>query len=173
MSYQWPDGTTVEHFSPLEFDHPDLMDMGFVADLSDLRAKCGFAIKVTDDARVDADMARLYGDVSKWPDSAHLYHAAGQYAKSASGRLMVPVIGGTDLPEYLVRAVDVKPAGVATAEEREEKELEIIYRACRFWKQGRWPHFQLEVATRHLHIDDYDWDGRVARRPNVFPGVSK
>jgi len=154
VPFEWPDGSELEYFSPLEFDHPELMDMSFMRDLDRLRMRCGFAITITDDARLPHDMARLYG--SNWPDSAHLYQPASD-----------------DHPEYLVRAVDLKPASAQTKAEREAKEMEIAYQALTFWKEDRWPAFQLEVATRHLHLDDYVWPGRRATRPNIFPGVSK
>ena len=156
MSYLWPQGAEIEFFSPLEFDHPELMDMLFVSDLARLRMRCGVAITITDDARLPHDMERLYGPRERWPDSAHLYKPDSH-----------------EHGEYLVRAVDCKPASAATKQEREEKEMEMAYQALTFWKEGRWEQCQLEVATRHLHFDDYTWMGRTATRPNIFPGVSK
>ena len=158
MSYRWPSqDVNLRNFSPAEFDRPELMDGTFLIDLDDLRSLCGFGLRITDDARNDVDMARLYGpDPSRHPDSAHVYHAE-QPA----------------LAEYLVRCVDFKPAGAASFEEREEKELIIVHRVIQFHLDGRWPFLGLEIATRHLHADDYDWEGRSARRPTIFAGVSK
>ncbi len=161
MSYRWPNqDVNLRNFSPAEFDRPELMDGLFLTDLDDLRSLCGFALRITDDARNNVDMARIYGDEhAKWPDSAHLWH---------------PERTGPDgLPEYLVRAVDLKPAGAQTFEEREEKELTLVHHAIGFHLDGRWKNIGLELATRHIHLDDFVWDGRRARRPTIFPGVSR
>jgi hypothetical protein len=158
MSYRWPkQDVNLRHFSPAEFDRPELMDGLWLIDLDDYRSACDFGLRVTDDARNDADMTRLYGaDASTHPDSAHLYHPEG-----------------INLPEYLVRCADLKPSAVGSLEEREHKELIMVHHAIQFYIDGRWPCFMLELATRHIHIDDYQWKGRRARRPNIFPGVSR
>ena len=72
MSYRWPvQDVTLRNFSPAEFDRPELMDGLWLIDLDDYRSACGFGIKITDDARNNVDMSRLYGfDDEKWPDSA-------------------------------------------------------------------------------------------------------
>ena len=70
MRYQWPDGTEIRFFSPLEFDLPHLMDIAFIQDLSDLRLECGFAMKITSSVRLDHDMERIYGRAfAECPDS--------------------------------------------------------------------------------------------------------
>ena len=178
MSYTWPDGTEIEFFSPAEFDYPHLMDMGFVGDLSVLRMRCGFGIKPTNTVRLLHDMERIYkGPIETWPDSAHLYRKAGFYKLSESGRLMVACDAddpeAREFPEYKVRCADVKPASAATKQELEEKEMMIAFQMLRFWDEGRWPMHQYELATKHQHGDDYTWPGRVATRPNIFPGVSR
>ena len=158
MSYRWPaQDVNLRHFSPVEFDLPHFMDGLFLIDLDDLRSLCGFGVRITDDARSRVDMARLYGPkTAKWPDSAHLYKPE-QPERS----------------EYLVRCVDLKPAAAITFEEREDKELTLVYRATQFYHEGRWPCLGLEIATAHLHFDDYNWSHRTARRPTIFPGVSR
>jgi len=158
MSYRWPtQDVNLRHFSPAEFDLPHLMCGLFLLDLDELRALCGFGIRITDDARSRVDMARIYGpDAAGWPDSAHLYKA------EQPGR-----------SEYLVRCVDLKPAAAVTFEEREHRELILVNRATGFYESGRWPCFGFELATRHIHFDDYTWRHRTARRPTIFPGVSR
>ena len=167
MSYRWPhQDVNLRNFSPAEFDRPELMDGTFLIDLDDLRSLCGFGLRITDDARNRVDMARIYGgDDSRWPDSAHLYHAERPPPRQPG----LPLARA----EYLVRAVDLKPAGASTFEEREEKELILIHHAIQFYIDGRWPSIGVELATRHIHLDDYVWLGRRARRPTIFPGVSK
>jgi len=148
----FPEGLELEFFSPIEFDHPDWMDPAFLVDLDELRRQCGFPIRITDDARNEVEMARLYGpDRNTWPDSAHVYRP---------GR-------------YLVRCVDMKPAAAVTFEERERKEIILVNRATAFYESGRWPCFGIIIETRHFHFDDYNWPGRRARRPLLSIGVSK
>ncbi len=158
MSYHWPvQDVNLRHFSPVEFDRPELMCGLFLIDFDDLRSECGFPLRITDDARDRVDMTRLYGPNSaRWPDSAHLY-------RTESG----------EMPEYLVRCLDFKPAGGLSFAEREHRELIVVHRGISFYESGRWPCFGFELATAHIHFDDYFWKGRTARRPTIFPGVSK
>lgn len=145
MSYEWPShGITLEYFSESEFDHPELMDVTFLRDLDTLRMRCGFALKIHDDARTSAEHDALYASSSSKPtDSAHLY-----------------------MFDYPVRAVDIAPA-----EPTEERQLRLTYEILRFWHEGRWPHLGLGCETAHWHIDDTP--RLAARRPAYWVDVSK
>ena len=60
MSYDWPQDFASEFFSPKEFDHPTLMDPSFIRDLDTLRMRCGFPVRVNDDARSQEEHEYLY-----------------------------------------------------------------------------------------------------------------
>ena len=93
--HQWgprDTGFTLKHFGPSEFKYPTLMDEGFLKDLDDLREGCGFPLTITDSARTQQDLERIYArEIARgesYPtDSAHLFTEGNP-----------------------VRAVDLKPA---------------------------------------------------------------
>jgi hypothetical protein len=157
MAYKWPRGFELEYFSPGEFDHPELMDPLFLADLDRLREACGFALTITDDARDQADLDRIYArEIAKgvpYPrDSAHLYLEGGP----------------------LVRAVDLKPgtprAGDGSTLTLEERELELTHQILKFWGTG-WEHLGLGIESAHWHIDDTP--RLEAKRPAFWVAVSR
>lgn len=149
MSYRWePQGIDLEHFSPKEFDRPELMDGGFLKELDTVRMRCGFPLRVTDDARNQEDLERIYAaEIAMGKDypkeSAHLYKRGPIQAN----RDAVPV-----------RAVDIKPAppkaddGCALT--YPERCLELDYQILRMWKEGKWKHLGLGYETAHNHVDD-------------------
>jgi len=149
VSYDWvAQGVTLEHFAPGEFDHPELMDGAFLKDLDTLRMRCGFPLKVTDDARTEEDLERIYSAEialgKPYPkDSAHLY---------VKGAVQL------DKQSTPVRAVDIKPAppkpGDGSQLSYTERWLELDYQILRMWKEGRWKHLGLGYETAHNHVDD-------------------
>ena len=157
MAHDWPQGFSLQFFSPSEFDRPELMDPTFLQDLDRLRMRCGFPLKVTDDARNQEDLNRIYArEIAKgqdYPrDSAHLHTG-----------------------DTLVRAVDVKPAIPRSNDgsdlSLEERELELSYEILRLWKDGKWPKLGLGIETGHWHIDDTP---RLAgKRPAFWVSVSR
>ena len=119
MAYDWPAGFTLEFFGPSEFDHPDLMDPTFLQDLDRLRMRCGFPLKITDDARNQQDLNRIYArEIAK-----------GQSYPTTSSHLHVD--------NTLVRSVDLKPAvprvGDGSDLPLEERELELTYQVLQLW----------------------------------------
>ena len=119
MPYDWPHGFSLEFFSPSEFDHPELMDQLFLKDLDRLRMRCGFPLKINDDARTQEDLERIYAkEIAK-----------GQsYPKTSSHlHLTSPV-----------RAVDIEPSiphpGDGSELTLEERELELSYQILLMWK---------------------------------------
>lgn len=155
MAYEWTDqGITLEHFSPSEFDRPNLMDPSFLRDLDTLRMRCGFGLKINDDARNDDDLKRIYArEIAKgqsYPkDSAHLYKE-----------------------EAKVRAADLEPIpGTGNGMTLEEMELRLTYEILRMWKEGKWPHLGLGIETAHWHVDDTPRLG--AKRPAFWVAVSR
>jgi len=157
VAHDWPQGFSLQFFSPSEFDRPELMDPTFLQDLDRLRMRCGFPLKVTDDARNQEDLNRIYArEIAKgqdYPrDSAHLHTG-----------------------DTLVRAVDVKPAIPRSNDgsdlSLEERELELSYEILRLWKDGKWPKLGLGIETGHWHIDDTP---RLAgKRPAFWVSVSR
>ena len=156
MPYDWPHGFSLEFFSPSEFDHPELMDQLFLKDLDRLRMRCGFPLKINDDARTQEDLERIYAkEIAK-----------GQsYPKTSSHlHLTSPV-----------RAVDIEPSiphpGDGSELTLEERELELSYQILLMWKQGKWAHLGLGMETGHWHIDDTP---RLAeKRPAFWEAVSR
>ena len=156
MPYDWPHGFSLEFFSPSEFDHPELMDQLFLKDLDRLRMRCGFPLKINDDARTQEDLERIYAkEIAK-----------GQsYPKTSSHlHLTSPV-----------RAVDIEPSiphpGDGSELTLEERELEQSYQILLMWKQGKWAHLGLGMETGHWHIDDTP---RLAeKRPAFWVAVSR
>ncbi len=134
MPYKWtnPD-VTLQFFSEREFKHASLMDPDFLKDLDTLRMRCGFGLTITNDARSQKDLERIYAEeIAKgipYPtDSAHLY-----------------------IPPTLVRAVDLKPT---VAPDLESRQLELTFQILRMRDEGTWEHLGLGIETAHWHIDD-------------------
>lgn len=157
MSYVWEkQGVTLEHFSPKEFDRPDLMDAGFLRDLDTLRMRCGFPLTVNDDARNEEDLHRIYRrEIAKGlpvPDSAHLFK-----------------------DDIDVRSVDIEPSiprpGDGSDLSLEERELTLTYEILRMWKEGRWKSLGLGIETGHWHVDDTPRLG--PKRPAFWVAVSR
>lgn len=150
MPYTWSDPEVVlQFFAEREFTHPELMDPDFLGDLDKLRMRCGFPLTITNDARSQQDLERIYAEeIAKgqpYPtDSAHLYIATP------------------------VRAVDLKPA---IADDLEERQLELTYQILRMRDDGTWPNLGLGIETAHWHIDDTPRLG--AKRPAFWVAVSK
>ena len=156
MAYDWPHGFSLEFFSPSEFDHPELMDQLFLKDLDRLRMRCGFPLKINDDARTQEDLERIYAkEIAK-----------GQSYPKTSSHLHIT---------SLVRAVDIEPSiphpGDGSELTLEERELELSYQILLMWKQGKWAHLGLGMETGHWHIDDTP---RLAeKRPAFWVAVSR
>lgn len=156
MSHLWPQGFESEFFSPKEFDHPELMDPGYIRDLDKLRMRCGFPIHINDDARSKAEHERLYRkEIAKgesYPkDSSHLQCPEG------------------------VRASDLEPSEPTATDgcglNLNERELELTYQILRMWKEGHWVYLGLGIETAHWHVDDTP---RLKdRRPSFWVAVSK
>ncbi len=151
MPYTWTEPDVVlQFFAEREFTHPALMDPDFLGDLDTLRMRCGFGLTVTNDARSQKDLERIYAvEIAKgqpYPtDSAHLYIAP-----------------------TLVRAVDLKPA---IANDLEERQLELTHQILVMRDDGTWPNLGLGIETAHWHIDDTPRLG--AKRPAFWVAVSK
>jgi hypothetical protein len=157
VAHSWPGGFTLQFFSPSEFDHPDLMDPTFLQDLDRLRMRCGFPLRVTDDARNQEDLDRIY---------------AREIAKS----LPYPTTSShLHIRDTLVRAVDIKPAIPHSNDSSdlnlEERELELTHQILKLWKDGKWQHLGLGLETGHFHIDDTPRLG--AKRPAFWVAVSR
>ena len=157
MAHDWPGGFSLQCFAPSEFDRPELMDPTFLQDLDRLRMRCGFPLKITDDARNQEDLNRIYArEIAK-----------GQPYPTTSSHL--------HLGDILVRSVDIKPAipnsNDGSALSLEERELELSYQVLRLWKGGRWPKLGFGIETGHFHIDDTPRLG--AKRPAFWVAVSR
>ena len=161
MAYQWPffGGFQLQFFDVNEFDHPELMDPSFLQDVDRLRMRCGFPLKINDDARTQADLERIYAkEISK-----------GQpYPKTSSH---LHIVGDPSL----VRALDIEPSiprpGDGSELSLEKRELELSYQILLMWKQGKWAHLGLGMETGHWHIDDTP---RLAeKRPAFWVAVSR
>lgn len=128
---EWPQGFESRFFHPNEFDHPELMDPAFIEQLDILRGRCGFGIKITDDARTQEELEYLYRrDIESgksWPkDSAHLY------------------IKGSP-----VRAVDLRPSKPS-----ESSDLILVHEITKMYLDKTWMYLGLIVESKHFHIDD-------------------
>ena len=151
MPYTWTDpAVTLQFFSEREFKHASLMDPDFLKDLDTLRMRCGFPLTITNDARSQKDLERIYAvEIAKgqdYPkDSAHLY-----------------------ISPTLVRAVDLKPA---IAPDLESRQLELTFQILRMRNEGTWPNLGLGIETAHWHIDDTPRLG--GKRPAFWVAVSK
>lgn len=53
----FPEGVELQHFVPGEFDRPDKVDPELLELLDEVRARCGFPIKVNSDVRDPEDTA--------------------------------------------------------------------------------------------------------------------
>ena len=157
MAHDWPGGFSLQFFGPGEFDHPDLMAPTFLQALDRLRMRCGFPRTITDDARNQEDLNRIYArEIAK-----------GQPYPTTSAHL--------HLGDILVRSVDIKPATPSSNDgsvlSLEERELELSYQVLRLWKDGKWPKLGLGIETGHWHIDDTP---RLAgKRPAFWVAVSR
>ena len=157
MAHDWPGGFTLQFFSPSEFDRPELMDPTFLQDLDRLRMRCGFPLKITDDARNQDDLNRIYArEIAK-----------GQGYPTTSSHLY---LGG-----LLVRAVDIKPAIPNSYDGSgltlEERELELTHQVLKLWDEAVWPHLGLGIETGHWHVDDTPRLG--SKRPAFWVAVSR
>ena len=158
MSYLWKwQDVTLEHFSPKEFDRPELMDVGYLQDLDTLRMRCGFPIRINDDARNEEDLARIYRkEIAKgepYPkDSAHLWKKNHQVCASDIEPEVPKPDDGSDLT-------------------LDERELELLYQILRLWKEGRWKLLGLIVETGHFHVDNAR--RLEAKRPYFGTGISR
>jgi hypothetical protein len=155
--YEWPGGLNLKFFGPGEFDRPELMDGGFLRELDTLRERCGFPLTITDDARDQEDLDRIYArEIAKglsYPTtSAHLH-----------------------IDNTLVRSVDLKPtpprSGDGSDLNLEERELELTHQILKLWDDGVWTRLGLGIETAHWHIDDTPRLG--ARRPAFWVAVSR
>ena len=155
MANFWPtQGIDLEFFSPHEFDHPELMDGNFLRDLDTLRMRCGFGLRINDDARTREDLERIYAkEIAK-----------GQSYPSESSHV--------EVPDVLVRAADLEPIWNADdGRTLDEMELDLLEEILRFRKEGRWPHLGLGCETGHFHIDDTPRLG--PKRPAYWVAVSR
>jgi hypothetical protein len=158
MSYRWPvQRISLEHFSPAEFDHHELMDPDFLKDLDTLRMRCGFPIDITDDARTTAEHERLYErEIAK-----------GQHYPKESPHL--------SLDKILVRCADMKPTAPSPKDgcvlSLEERELRFTYEVLRLHLEGRWKYLGLGIETKHWHVDDTPRLG--SKRPAFWVAASR
>lgn len=155
--YEWPGGFRLQYFGPTEFDRPELMDRDFLRELDRLRERCGFPLKINDDARNTEDLERIYAkEIAK----------GESYPKTSSHLHM---------DDTLVRAVDVEPAlpkpGDGSDLPLEQREMELTYQILHMWKEGRWPRLGLGIETGHWHIDDTPRLG--SKRPAFWVAVSR
>lgn len=67
-------------------------------------------------------------------------------------------------PHVRGKGIDFKPMP-DTAENR----MFVLYAILELWREGYWPELGLEIATRHIHVDN---DSQL-RRPHLWLGVSK
>lgn len=157
MAHEWPQGFTSEFFSPKEFDHPELMDPGWIMDLDTLRMRCGFPIDMRDDARSPEEHAELYSvEIAKgepYPtESAHLWK-----------------------PDFPVRAGDLKPsvprAGDGCELNLDEREIKLTGEIVRMHAEGKWPSLGLGIETGHWHVDDTPRLGPL--RPKFWVAISR
>jgi len=157
MPHKWPGGFTLQFWSPKEFKRSELMDSDFLKDLDYLRMKCGFPLRMNNDARTQEDLERIYAkEISKgqsYPkDSSHLY-----------------------MDEIQVRAGDIEPALPKPRDgcelTLEERELKLLLEILKMWEEGRWPKLGLGIETGHTHVDDTPRLGD--RRPAHWVAVSK
>jgi len=155
--YEWPGGFRLQYFGPTEFDRPELMDADFLRELDRLRERCGFPLRINDDARNTEDLERIYAkEIAK----------GESYPKTSSHLHM---------DDTLVRAVDVEPAlpksGDGSDLPLEQREMELTYQILHMWKEGRWPRLGLGIETGHWHIDDTPRLG--SKRPAFWVAVSR
>ena len=80
MPYTWSDPEVVlQFFAEREFTHPELMDPDFLGDLDKLRMRCGFPLTITNDARSQQDLERIYAEeIAK----GHFDHVVDKYRKA-------------------------------------------------------------------------------------------
>mgnify|MGYP003123299511 FL=1 len=147
----------MQYFGPTEFDRPELMDRDFLRELDRLRERCGFPLRINDDARNTEDLERIYAkEIAK----------GESYPKTSSHLHM---------DDTLVRAVDVEPAlpksGDGSDLPLEQREMELTYQILHMWKEGRWPRLGLGIETGHWHIDDTPRLG--SKRPAFWVAVSR
>lgn len=143
--HHWPwQGLTLRYFSPSEYDHPELMDPAFLKIIDEWRERCGFGIVVIDDARTKEEHEALYrAEIQAGKQPPNSAHLRG-------------------------RALDCRP--VAPSRERL---LIMVGEAIQMWREGRWPHLGLEIATHHIHVDSDPELAALGVRPHIWAGVSK
>jgi hypothetical protein len=120
------------------------MDRDFLLILDEWRRRSGVAIRIIDDARTLEEHRRLY---------------------------QREILAGRRLPNSAHlrgRAVDCRPVVAGEA-----AELELVHAATQMWKEGRWPYLGLEIASRHLHVDNDPELAESGVRPMLWAGVSK
>lgn len=136
----------LDHFDASEFVYPEMMDPVLLALIDELRARCGFPLRVTSDGRTEADMHAIYGPEPGWPT----------WLKQKGS------------PHQRGRAVDLVPLADSEAE-RDVRRAKVFSEAFQMHERGTWPRLGLEFADRHIHVDNDD----VLRRPHFWPGSSR
>lgn len=143
--WEWQ-GIQLDHFSPREFKHPEMMDRDLLLQVDALRRRCGFALHVTSDGRSEADIEAIYGDdQSEWP---------GWLREVGS-------------PHQRGHAIDFVPAA-DDKQTRDERRAKVFSEAFQMWEMGLWPRCGIEFADHHIHVDN---DVKL-RRPHFWPGES-
>lgn len=149
----WPTHKMMlKHFAPWEFDHPELMDGAFLRDLDELRERCGFPLRVNDDARTQSEHEALYAAEIE----------SGQPYPSDS-----PHLAQGDVK---VRAVDLKPLATDDVS-LESAQLTLTYEILRMWREGRWDMIGLGLESAHWHVDDTP--RLMDKRPAFWVAVSR
>lgn len=165
MAHSWPQGFESDFFHPSEFDHPELMDPAFIRDLDTLRMRCGFPIRINDDARSDEELRRIYRREIRKDEEKGLPYGTSWPSESAHAYV----------DEIPVRAVDLEPSpprdGDGCTLTLEERELKLTYEIGRMKEEGRWKKLGLGIETGHWHVDDTPRLG--ARRPAFWVAVSR
>lgn len=130
------------HFSSTEFRHPELMRRGFLIIINEWRERCGFPIPVTNDARTPEEHLDIY------------------QADILAGKRVAPPISAH--PEGL--AIDTKYLASS-------KRVTMAREALKMNEEGLWPFLGLEIATKHIHVENFDHP--LYPRPTIWAGVSK
>ncbi|KKM84149.1 hypothetical protein LCGC14_1302100 [marine sediment metagenome] len=165
MPHKWPGGFTLQFWSPKEFKRSELMDSDFLKDLDYLRMKCGFPLRMNNDARTQEDLERIYAkEISK-----------GQHYPTDSSHLYIEGNVEFEEEEVKVRAGDIEPSiprpGDGSDFTLEKRELKLLLEILKMWEEGRWPKLGLGIETGHTHVDDTPRLGD--RRPAHWVAVSK
>lgn len=146
----FPNRLTLDHFSPAEFDHPDKVDPELLELLDEVRHRCGFPIRVNDDARTLQDVVDIYGPQESWPDWLRESGSPHQIHDDGYGH-----------------AVDVEPAGDHDWSTFHTRKMEIACHA--FGLRSIWPNQGIEVGTSHVHLDT----SPKLKRPYYWGGESR